>query len=116
MDEKSRDCRGDWCCRSKEVKSCGALIGVVDCCASIHVGAVCFGLSWLKISASLAKAMMISVPNDANGDDGAGFSRMRVRSFAVAMAKSADDVAGIVTLYGKNSTVLLCLVPLVLGT
>ena len=97
------------------MKSSGALIAVVDCCASICVGAVCVGLSWLKISASLAKAMLVSVPNVENGDDGAEFWRIWVKSFAVSMAKSADDVAGIVTSYGKNSTVSLCLMPLVLG-
>ena len=97
------------------MKSSGALIGVGCCCVVVRLGTVCFGRSWLKISANLAKAMLVSVPNVENGDDGAGFRRIWVKSFAVSMAKLADDVAGIVTSYGKNSTVSLCLMPLVLG-
>ena len=49
------------------------------------------------MSASCAKAMLISVPNVAKGDTGAGFWRMCVRSLAVSMARLTDDVAGIVT-------------------
>ena len=55
------------------MKSSGALIGVGCCCVVVRLGTVCFGRSWLKISANLAKVMLVSVPNVENGDDGAGF-------------------------------------------
>ena len=58
------------------MKSSGALIGVGCCCVVVRLGTVCFGRSWLKMSANLAKAMLVSVPNAENGDDGAGCWRM----------------------------------------
>ena len=65
------------------------------------------GFSWLKMSAKAAKALLVSVPKDAKGEAGAGLFSRWVRSFAVSMIKSALDVAGMVTRWGKNSTVSL---------
>ena len=97
-------------------KSNGARMGFVICfCCVDYLSAGIFGWSWLNMSASLAKAILVSVPNLWNGDAGAGFRRTWVRSSAACMARSDDEVAGIVSWYGKNSTVSLCLVPFVLG-
>ena len=59
------------------------------------------------MSAKAAKALLVSVPKDAKGEAGAGFASKWVRSFAVSSTKSALDVAGMVTRWGKNSTILL---------
>ena len=67
------------------------------------------------MSASFASAMLVSVPKCWNGVAGAGLRSRCVRSLAVSTIKSEVDVAGILTWYGKNSTVSLCRVPLVLG-
>ena len=66
--------------------------GVGDCCVGC-----CLGLSWLKISASWASALLVSVPYLSNGVAGAGLRSKWVRSFAVSMTNSADEVAGMVT-------------------
>ena len=49
------------------------------------------------MSAYLANEMLVSVPKFANGDAGEGFCRTYVRSLVVSMARSAEEVAGIVT-------------------
>ena len=55
------------------------------------------------------RSFMVSVPKSLNGDAGAGLRRMCMRSFAACAGISADEVTGIVTSYGENSTVSLCL-------
>ena len=85
------------------------------------VGAMCFGvgtfdLSWENMSANVARALLVSVPKLTKGDAGAGLRRMWVKSFAASITKSAVDVAGMVTRWGKNSTVSLWRVPFVVGT
>ena len=49
------------------------------------------------MSANLASAILVSVPKFTNGDAGARFCKIYVRSLAVLMARSAEEVAGIVT-------------------
>ena len=66
--------------------------GVVICCLR-----TVFGRSWEKMSASVARALFVSVPNWLKGDAGAGLRRMCVRSCAASITKSAADVAGMVT-------------------
>ena len=73
------------------------------------------GLSCAKMSANVANATLVSVPKTANGVSGAGLRNRWRRSCADSLIKSTDDVAGMVTWKGKNSTVSLCLVPFVLG-
>ena len=41
--------------------------------------------------------MLVSVPKFTNSDAGAGFCNACVRSFAVSMARSAEEVVGIMT-------------------
>ena len=67
------------------------------------------------MSANVASAWLVCVPNLANGELGSEFWRRCVKSLAVSITKSALDVAGMVTRWGKNSTVSLCLVPFVDG-
>ena len=87
-------------------------------CGTVQVVAgrgLALGFSWLKMSAKAAKALLVAVPNDAKGEAGAGLLSRWMRSFAVSLTKSALDVAGMVTRWGKNSTVSLYRVPFVDG-
>ena len=52
-------------------------------------------------------AVLVSVPKVAKGATGVGIRRICTRSFAVATTISANDVSGIFTWHGKNSTVSL---------
>ena len=90
--------------------------GAGDGFGGMCFGAGTFGLSWEKMSANVARALLVSVPKLTKGDAGAGLRRMWVKSFAASITKSAVDVAGMVTRWGKNSTVSLWRVPFVLGT
>ena len=94
MDEKSSGRCGRGRGGRMEEKSRVGFVasGVGDCCFGS-----CLGLSWLKISASWASALLVSVPNCSNGVAGAGLRSKWVRSFAVSMTNSADEVAGMVT-------------------
>ena len=65
-------------------------------------GGVYFGLSWMNMSASYARAILISVPNMTKGETGAVFLNMCVRSLAICMSRSAEDVLGIVPRHGKT--------------
>ena len=76
---------------------------------------VVFGCNCAKTSASCVNATLVSVPKVANGADGIGLRSRCMRSSAVDFTKSADDVSGIFTRCGKNSTVSLVCTPLVLG-
>ena len=57
-----------------------------------------------KILARCFIAAICSVPRAGNGDAGDGLSSAAVSSRAASVAASADDVAGIGVLWGKNST------------
>ena len=49
------------------------------------------------MSAKVAKAWLVSVPNLLKGEAGAGFWRRWVKSLAVLSTKSAVEVAGMLT-------------------
>ena len=68
------------------------------------------------MSAKEARPLFVLSPNWLNGDAGAGLQRICVKSLAASITMSVADVAGMVTRWGKNSTVSLWRVPLVLGT
>ena len=71
--------------------------------------------SWPNISASCDMALLDSVPKLAKGVAGAGLRMRWARSSTASLRRSADDVAGIFTKWGGNSTVLLILIAFVLG-
>ena len=58
----------------------------------------------LNIVANCLIAAICSVPNAGKGDAGDGLRRAAVSSRAASVAASADEVAGITALCGKNST------------
>ena len=58
-----------------------------------------------KILNSCWRACVWESPKVANGDAGAGCNNALVSIRAASFALSADDVVGIVRLWGKNSTV-----------
>ena len=74
-------------------------IGVVG-----MVGEFVGEVATLKIAARCLIAAICSVPMVGNGDAGAGLSNAAVNPRAASVAASAEDVAGIGTLWGKNST------------
>jgi len=57
-----------------------------------------------NIVAKCLIAAICSVPNAGNGDAGDGLRSAAVSSRAASVAASADEVAGITALCGKNST------------
>ena len=57
-----------------------------------------------KIDAIFLMASIFSVPRDGNGDAGEGLESAVISSCAADVAVSAEDVAGIVVLWGGNST------------
>ena len=86
-----------------------------------HVGAVGFGfgagedegvtedggvgvVATSNIVAKCRIAAICSVPNAGNGEAGDGLRSAAVSSRAASVAASADEVAGITALCGKNST------------
>ena len=75
-------------------------IGVVG----VTVEVVDEEVATLKIAARCFIAAICSVPIVGNGDAGAGLSRAAVSSRAASVAASAEEVAGMGTLWGKNST------------
>ena len=75
----------------------------------------CLGRSCANMFASCVNALFVSVPKVAKGVAGAGFRSKCIKSSAVAFAMSTEDVAGISTWCGKNSTVSLVRTPFVLG-
>ena len=60
-------------------------------------------------------ADMIWVPKQAKGAAGAGFARALDRRLAASVVPSAEDIAGMALLCGKNSTVLVMRSPRVSG-
>ena len=54
-------------------KSSGTRVGARAVLTGCRVGAVYFGLSWLNMPASCTRAILVSVPNEAKGEAGAGF-------------------------------------------
>ena len=73
IDEKSngRCGRGRGGRMEEKSKAGRVASGVVACCFGC-----CLGLSWLKISASWASALLVSVPNCSNGVAGAGLRQV----------------------------------------
>ena len=57
-----------------------------------------------KMAARSLIAAICSVPREGNGEAGAGLLRAAMSSCAAAVAASADEVAGILAAWGKNST------------
>ena len=57
-----------------------------------------------NIEASCLMAAICSVPNAGKGEAGEGWRSAAVSSRAASVAVSADEVAGIMALWGKNST------------
>ena len=57
-----------------------------------------------KMVARSLSAAICSVPRVGNGDAGAGLLRAAMSSCAAAVAASAEEVAGILAAWGKNST------------
>ena len=60
-------------------------------------------------------AELVGVPRSRNGLAGQGCWSSWTRSSMAAVARSADDVAGMVNCEGRKCTVLPRLMPLVLG-
>ena len=96
----------------------GTLVGAwgsVMCCrlGSCTVVRVCL-VGWVgfggapvaaKMSASCRMASMVLAPKQANGAACAGFARPSSRRLAASVATSAEDMAGMASLCGKNWTV-----------
>ena len=90
----------------------GGAWGSVLCCrmGSCTVVRVCLvgwgGLGGALVaenmSASCRMSSMVWAPKRANGAAGAGFARASARRLAASMAASAEDMAGMVPLCGKN--------------
>ena len=75
-------------------------MGIVGVSVDVAVGEV----ATLKIVARCFIAAICSVPIVGKGDDGDGLRSAAVSSRAASVAASADEVAGMVALWGKNST------------
>ena len=60
-----------------------------------------------KMLASCRMASMVWVPKRANDAASAGFARASARRQAASVAASANDMAGMAPLCGKNWTVLM---------
>ena len=56
------------------------------------------------MEASCFIAAICSVPREGNGEAGEGLERAMISSCAAAVAASAEEVAGMTALWGKNST------------
>ena len=68
-----------------------------------------------KIFFNCAMALLVLSPWSKKGVFGCGFCSTAMRSCVMLASRSADEVSGISTCAGKNSTVLLTLSPLVVG-
>ena len=75
----------------------GAVGGTIDATFVVEVAT-------LNIAARCFIAAICSVPKDGDGDTGDGLSSAAVNSRAASVAASAEDVAGMGVLWGKNST------------
>ena len=66
-----------------------------------------FFARFLKNSSSLRRAELVGVPlsSPRNGAVGLGFFNSWIRSSTAAVARSADDVSGILNVVGKRTTV-----------
>ena len=88
----------------------GCLLGssaVVRACLVVRVR-LCGGAPVVaKISASCLMASMVWAPKQAKGVAGEGFARAPTRRLVASMAASAEDMAGMAPLCGKNWTVLV---------
>ena len=61
--------------------------------------------------ASFRMASMVWAPKRAKGEAGAGFARVSARCLAASVAVSAEDMAGMAPLWGKNWKVLVMRYP-----
>ena len=88
-------------------------------CGGVTVGngglEMVLGCNWVNMSARFFKATLVSVPMLANEAARPELRKKWERSAAVSLTMLADNVSGIVTRCGKNSTVSLVRIPLVLG-
>ena len=96
MEEKSSGNRGGDFGGRMDEKSSGARVGSKASLTGCRMGAVYFGLSWLNMSASCSRVILVSVLNVAKRETGAGFWKICIRSLAVWMARSTEEVADIV--------------------
>ena len=105
------DCRLEVSLRS----TLGAWLAVSDTLGGDAVVRVSAVLGGRNIFFSCAMASLVLSPWSRNGVFGCGFCSTAMRSCAICVSRSSDEVSGISTWTGKNSTVLLTLTPLVFG-